>query len=113
MSGTFVNGHGVCNSVSRVQNNTCCSPAGVSEGSRNDGSSESGNVRNSQTENGLHGDEQRRYVERFEEDLRGFLAVPSRIQRRFGQQHRMLNNTDEFESERLAKRSTSSEADRN
>jgi len=43
-----------------------------------------------QTENGLHRDEQRWNAKRLEEDLGRLLAVVSRIQRHFRQQHRML-----------------------
>ena len=44
----------------------------------------------SQTENGLHGNEHCRNVERLEEDLGGLFTVLSRIQRRLGEQHGML-----------------------
>ena len=51
-----------------------------------------------QTEHGLHGDVQSGRVERLEEDLGHFLAIATRIQRRLGQQHRMLskNQTTNF-----------------
>lgn len=47
-----------------------------------------------QTENRLHRDEQRRNVKRFEENLRGFFSVLPRIERRFGEENRMLNDDE-------------------
>mmetsp|Transcript_8499 Transcript_8499/g.12877 ORF Transcript_8499/g.12877 Transcript_8499/m.12877 type:complete len:271 (+) Transcript_8499:356-1168(+) len=68
----FKHRHCVRHTISRIKNNPSCSPRGV------------------QGENSLGGKEESGGRERFKEDLGGFLAVASRIQRSFSKKNRVL-----------------------
>ena len=71
-SKTLVDGDRVRHAVARVEDDARRATRGV------------------EAEDGLHGEEERRNVKRLEEDLCGLLAVPSRVERRLGQQDGVL-----------------------
>ena len=99
----LIDGHHVADAISRVQHDACCAtrrePTTQHMPSVNEADSDVGrlaslsvslSVWNVQAQHGLHRQEQGRRVEGLEEDLGGLLAVAARVQRRLGQQHRML-----------------------
>ena len=100
----LIDGHHVADAISRVQHDACCATRREpttqhntthakcqrSDVGRLASLSLSVSVWNVQAQHGLHRQEQGRRVEGLEEDLGGLLAVAARVQRRLGQQHRML-----------------------